>query len=289
MTRAPTGTKRPGARRIDRELAAGTEAHYEDPAYYTHTYARRLHDVRYYVDLAAARGGPVLEYGCGNGRITVPLARAGIEVTGVDLSRPMLDDLRARVRAEPPEVAARITVRRGDMRRARVGRRFPLIICPFNAFLHLYTRADVEAFLARAREHLAPRGELVFDVSMPEPAELARDPAKAYAAPKFRYPGPGGDLVRYTERFDYDKLRQVLFVAMEFAPVLGGDPWMTPLAHRQFYPQELEALLHYNGFRIAALRGDFSDEAATKDSSTLILHCRPRRAERPQRSAPRQR
>lgn len=267
-------------RRQDRELDAGTSAHYEDPAYYAQTYAGRLDDVRYYVDLAAASGGPVLEYGCGNGRITIPIAREGVSITGVDRSAPMLGDLRERLRRQSPEVAARVTLRRGDMRRARIGRRFALVICPFNAFLHLYTRADVEAFLARAAEHLAPSGELVFDVSMPEPSELARDPSRAYATPRFRYPGDpgkGGGVVRYTERFDYDKLRQVLFVSMEFSPVDGGDPWMTPLAHRQFYPQELEALLHYNGFRITAQRGDFTEEPATRDSSTLILHCRPRR------------
>jgi len=59
-------------------------------------------------------------------------------------------------------------------------------------------------------------------------------------------------MVRYTERFDYDYARQILFVAMEFLP--EGRPkasWVTPLAHRQFYPQELEALLHYNGFAIS--------------------------------------
>src|SRR3954466_13975543 len=140
--------------RVDRELEAGSAAHYEDPAYYTKTYRGRVEDVRYYVDLAALRGGPVLEYGCGNGRIAVPIARAGVEVVGVDLSPEMLADLRARLRDEPTAVRRRIEVRRGDMRRARLGRRFPLIICPFNAFLHLYTRRDVEAFLARVRAHL---------------------------------------------------------------------------------------------------------------------------------------
>ena len=61
-------------KRRDAELEAGTSAHYEDPAYYTKTYRTRLDDVRHYVDLATSRGGAVLEYGCGNGRITIPLA-----------------------------------------------------------------------------------------------------------------------------------------------------------------------------------------------------------------------
>jgi SAM-dependent methyltransferase len=269
-------TKKP---RVDHELAAGTSAHYLDPAYYTKTYRGRVEDVRYYVELAAERGGPVLEHGCGNGRITIPLARSGIEVTGMDLSTEMLADLRARLRDEPDEVRARVSLRRGDMRKARVKRRFPLVYCPFNAFLHLYTRQDIERFLARAREQLTPRGELVFDVSMPEPAELARDPGRAFHAPRFRYPeqdGPG-TMVRYTERFDYDKLRQILFVAMEFHPMKGGDSWMTPLAHRQLYPQELEALLHYNGFSITEQYGDFFRSPLAKDSATILLHCRPRK------------
>jgi SAM-dependent methyltransferase len=235
--------------------------------------------VRFYVDLAAERGGPVLEYGCGNGRISLPLARSGLTVVGVDLSREMLGDLRRRLRAEPPETRSRLTVRRGDMRAAALGRKFPLVICPFNAFLHLYTRTDVERFLGRAREHLTPRGELVFDVSIPEPAELARSPERAYFAPRFRYPGAdGGEMVRYSERFDYDKCRQILFVAMEFAPIPGGEPWMTPLCHRQFFPQELEALLHYNGFVVREQWGDFLGSPLTRESQVMVLRCSARRA-----------
>ena len=84
-------------------------------------------------------------------------------------------------------------------------------------------------------------------------------------------------MVRYTERFDYDKLRQILFVAMEFHPMGGGETWMTPLAHRQFYPAELEALLHYNGFAITEQFGDFFRTPLTKDASTVLLHCRATR------------
>jgi SAM-dependent methyltransferase len=262
----------------DAELEAGSSAHYEDPAYYTKTYRDRLDDVRFYADLALARGGPVLEYGCGNGRIAIPIARHGLEVTGVDLSAAMLRDLRARLKSEPPEVRKLVRARRGDMRSVRLGRRFPLVLCTFNAFLHLYTRQDVERFLARAREHLARGGELIFDLSIPEPAELVRKPERPYFAPRFRYPtaaGGEGPIVRYSERFDYDKLRQVLFVAMEFAPVDGGESWMTPLAHRQFYPQELEMLLHYNGFEVTERWGDFDGSPLSQESRVLILACRP--------------
>lgn len=264
----------------DHELEAGTSAHYEDPAYYTKTYRGRVEDVRYYVELAEARGGPVLEYGCGNGRIAIPIARGGVSVLGVDRSAPMLADLKARLAREDDDVRARVTARRGDMRSFKAGGRFPLVICAFNTLLHLYERPDVERFLARVREHLTPRGELVLDVSMPDPEEHARDPGRAYHAPRFRYPdaeGRPGPMIRYAERFDYDRARQVMFVAMEFTPEDGSEPWMTPLAHRQFYPQELEALLHYNGFAISEQYGDFERGPLSSSSHTILLHCRPRR------------
>jgi SAM-dependent methyltransferase len=260
--------------RRDRELEAGSRAHYEDPAYYTATYARRVEDVAYYVAAAQRSGGPVLEYGAGNGRIALPVARHGVEVTGVDHSAPMIADLRRRLASEPADVRARVRVVRGDMRRVAIGRRFPLVLCTFNTALHLYARRDVERFLARVHAHLAPRGRFVVDLSMPRPADLARAPELPFHAPRFRHP-TAGVVVKNTERFDYDAVRQVLFVSMEFEPVGGGgEPWMTPLAHRQFFPREWEALLHYNGFRVLGVHGDFQGGPLTRESDVMIWHAR---------------
>ena len=267
----------------DRELEAGSRAHYDDPAYYTATYRRRLADVVYYVNLATSEllpsGGPVLEYGVGNGRIALPLARSGLEVVGVDHSKPMLDDLRARLRREPPEVRRRVRLLRGDMRSVRLERRFPLIICAFNTALHLYTRDDVERFFGRVRAHLTPGGIFVADLSTPPLAELERDPERAYRAPRFRDPTTGM-MVNNIERMDYDPARQVLFVSMEFEPVGRPDlAWMTPLSHRQFFPQEWEALLHYNGLSAVKVLGDFQGGPLDKKSDVMIWHARraPRR------------
>lgn len=260
--------------RRDRELEAGSLAHYEDAAYYTATYRNRIDDVAYYVALAARAAGPVLEYGVGNGRIALPVARHGASVWGIDHSAPMLGDLRDRLRDEPADVRRRVRLRRGDMRRAKLGRRFPLVVAPFNAALHLYTRRDVELFLARVREHLSPGGLFVVDLSMPTPADLARPPSRPFHAPRFRHP-TAGVMVKNRERFDYDPVRQVLFVAMEFEPEDGAQgAWMTPLAHRQFFPQEWEALLHYNGFEVEELFGDFAGGPLTRESDTMVWHAR---------------
>ena len=257
---------------LDRELVAGTTAHYEDPDYYDRTYARRREDLAFYVELAKKTGGPILEYGCGSGRITLPMAEVGASVLGVDQSAPMLARLKQRLAEAPAEVRGRVRVRAGDMRKLRVKERFALITCPFNTFLHLYDREDVEAFLARVREHLAPGGVLAFDVSVPDPQELARKPERGYRIRPFVYPGVGR--VRYQERFDYDGMRQLLFVSCEFEPESGAERFMLPLAHRQFYPRELEALFHYNGFAIERWIGDFKGEP-THETHHLALIARP--------------
>jgi SAM-dependent methyltransferase len=268
-------------RRRDRELETGSRAHYADPAYYSQAYADRADDVDFYVRSARRAAGPVLEYGVGNGRIALPIARAGVRVHGIDHSREMLGDFRERLGREPAEVRRRVTLHAGDMRRVRLSGRFALVICPFNGLLHLYTRADIERFLRRVRGHLAPKGRFVFDVSMPDPEELARDPRRAYASPRFRYPGGPqgkGPVVSYAERFDYDPGRQILFVRMEFSPIAQTErAWATPLAHRQLFPQEIEALLHYNGLEAETMSGDYQGGPLDRDSDVIVVTCRKRR------------
>jgi len=218
----------------------------------------------------------VLEYGVGNGRVAMPIARHGVKITGIDHSKTMLGDFRQRLSEEPSVVQKRVTLKQGDMRTARVAKKFSLITCPFNAVLHLYTRPDAEKFLARVREHLKPGGRFVVDMSIPSLDDLTRDPKKAYTAPKFKHPSAG--VVRYTEHFDYDAIRQVLFVSMEFHPVNKKMPeFSTPLAHRQFYPQEWEALLHYNGFEVDKLEGDFHGGPMKKNSDVMVWHAKLRR------------
>lgn len=253
------------------ELVVGASAHYEDPSFYTYTYRERLTDVAFYVDVANDVGGPVLEYGAGNGRITLPVARHGHPITAIDLSKPMLDDLRARVRREPQDVRDRVLVKRGDMRSLKLtqaqGGRARLVLCPFNTALHLYTRVDVERFLARVHAHMAPGATFVMDLSMPLARDLARDPRKACGCPPFRHPTKGR--VSYREYFDYEPQNQTLFITAVMKPQRGPE-FSVPLAQRQFYPLEWEALLHYNGFRVTELYGEFDKTPLVRDSDTMI-------------------
>ena len=247
------------------ELTLGSLSHYAEPRYYDKCYGRRHQDIAFYRSLGGG-SHTILEYGCGNGRITLPLARDGARVVGVDLSRPMLDSFRDRLPLEPPEVRDRITLVQADMREKRFRTRFDLVVCTFNTFLHLYDRNDVERFLSRVRRHLTPNGRFAFDTSLPLPIELARAPHRPFRVPRLKHP-EHGQVVRYAEYFDYDSMSQVLKVTMQFEPINDPDAaWSVLLTHRQFHPQEIEALLHYNGFELVSVHPNLDGPEETIDS-----------------------
>src|SRR5678816_4464310 len=113
------------------------------PEFYDHVprYATRP-DVDFYVRAAAESGGPVLELGCGTGRILIPTARSGVEIAGLDAAAGMLDACRRRLQAEPAEVRGRVRLHHGDLRSFDLGHSFRLLTIPCRPFQHLVTVED---------------------------------------------------------------------------------------------------------------------------------------------------
>ena len=247
-------------------LRAGTEAHYRDAARYDREYRTRKHDVAFYVEMAEEHArGPVLELGAGTGRVSVALARRGFEVVALDRMREMLDGLEARLAKEPPEVRARVRAVHGEIASARLGERFSLVISPFNVLMHCYVRADFEAAMATVLAHLAPGGALVFDVRMPDLRELCRESGRIF----------GGERAVHREAFDYDVATQIQMIT-SITRERSGELTVRPLAHRQFFPAELEALLHYNGLAIESRWGDFERGPmyVTCESQVIVARAR---------------
>lgn len=265
------------ARRKPPQGATGSEAHYEDGQYYDQAYRLRRHDVRFYTDLALKSGGPVLELGVGTGRVALAIAKAGIEIVGVDPMEPMLSRARKRIESLPRAVRERIELRKGTLERLRLRRKFPLVIAPFNVWMHLYTRREIERGFATVRHHLEARGRFAFDVLLPDPVSLARDPSKRYRGGEVPHPRDG-DRYRYSEYFRYDPLSQIETVLMDFEHPGDADrSFCTPLTQRQFFPAELEALLHYNGFAVQSHTGDFDGGpiSAATESQVIVARRRP--------------
>ena len=262
--------------RLRRALAAGSAEHYRDAALYDWEYRRRRNDVKWYQALARTVGGPVLELGAGSGRLLVPLAKDGHEVVGVDQSAPMLARCRERL-ARLGKRGCRAKLIRADFRRLALGRRFPLVVCPFNAFMHLYTREDVESFLAVVRAHLAPRGTFAFDVLMPDLRWLARRPDRRWARTRFRHPTTGERLV-YSLEIDFDVTLEIAFMSIFYTR--GSRERRVRLAHRYFFPEELAALLHYNGFTIESRAGGFEGQPLDESAEEQVLICRRKKCQK---------
>jgi SAM-dependent methyltransferase len=125
-------------------------------------------DVEFYVEEARASGGPVVELACGTGRISVPIAQAGISVIGVDASAGMLEVAREYAATE----GVVLDLRLGDLREPPVPERVPLVLIPFRSLLHMTTEHERLRALRAARELLLPGGRLVFDVFAPSAEDV---------------------------------------------------------------------------------------------------------------------
>src|SRR5690606_36322935 len=136
-----------------------------DAGLYDLQYDAYRDDVPFYLRLADDVGSPVLELGAGTGRVTEALARAGHAVVAVDSSAPMLE--RAASRLTRAGVMDRVELVHEDMRFISRQERFPLVVAPFNALMHLYTLADQDAALQRVAAHLEPGGVFAFDLYAP--------------------------------------------------------------------------------------------------------------------------
>lgn len=144
----------------------------EIPELYDLEHAGFADDVALYLNVADAVGDPILELGCGTGRVVLPLAEAGFRVAGIDRSGPML--ARAGELARIAGVDAAATFHEADMAAAdRVpGGPFGLVLIALNGLLHAADAGAQRAVLAAARRALDPRGQLVVDVLNPAPDVL---------------------------------------------------------------------------------------------------------------------
>lgn len=262
------------------DVDIGSREHYEDAALYDYEYRRRRADVWFYRELTerlVQRPGPILELGCGSGRVAIPLARAGFEVIGLDISASMLARARDRLSRQSRAVRERVSLIRGDARTFALDRQFPLIIMAFNSFEHLYTRVEVEACLSRVREHLVPGGYFVFDVDNPDLAWLSRRADKRWSRTKGTHPETGRRFV-YTTNHEYDPVSQIVIIRLYYQPLNPADgPEQTiTLSQRKFFPAELEGLIDANRFRMVERFGDFDGEPLDGHHDAQLLVCQPR-------------
>jgi ubiquinone/menaquinone biosynthesis C-methylase UbiE len=219
--------------------------------------------IAFFTALARETGGPVLELACGTGRVSIPIAQQGFEVTGVDLVPGMLAQARRKSAGLP------IRWVEGDARTIQLGSRYKLIFLTGNAFQAFLTRSDQEALLARVREHLQPEGFLAFETRNPRWGDLMTQTEEQEWK---TYQDKHGRQVRMSETYWYEHVRQLLHwtVYRRWQGESGEEARIGRITVRYTFPQELEALLHYNGFEIVRQYGDWEGGPLTAISQTII-------------------
>jgi SAM-dependent methyltransferase len=241
---------------------------YADPQIYDLENHEFEPDGPFLLEIAKRASGSVLELGCGTGRLTIPPAQNGVDITGLDVVPGMLEYAKQKAGALP------IQWIRADAREYQLGRSFRFIFESGGVFQHMLTRPDQEAFLARVREHLEGDGLFVCTSIFPHPDLLSTvDIEKDW----FITQHPEGWEIQVSGTEYYDDVRQVkVETAYRRWKDTNGQEFekIAPLSLRYYYPQELEALLYYNGFKVLERYGDHDSRPLTNESRMLIYICR---------------
>ncbi len=248
--------------------------------YYDHVIPyREREDLDFYVEMAKEAGGPVLELGCGTGRVLIPTARAGVEITGVDVSREMLAVCEQRLAQEPDAVRSRVRLQQADMRAFELGRTFRLATIPFRPFQHLQSVLDQLDCLACLRRHLEPGGRLVFDLFNPSMHALTRDNLGEEIGDEPKFVMPDGRKVVRTHRIvarDYfQQVTQVELIYNVTHPDGREERLVQAFPMRYLFRYEAEHLLARAGFTVEQLYAGFDKSPfGSKDPGELIFVAR---------------
>ncbi len=243
--------------------------------YYDADYAARNynHDIPFYVEMARQSGGPVLELGCGTGRVLLPIARAGIDIHGVDISQGMLDHLLATLRNEPDSVQEHVTLQRGDVQDVWINRKFALVTAPFRIAQHLITRDEQQRWLSNIARHLKSDGLLCFDVFQPDFKLLNQSTERVELD---RSDSLGRRIRRYA-RTRADFPTQTIHITMRWVYREGDEEREESAGSFQFHwytRPELEELLSESGFEIVHFYGSFTRDSFSESSKDQIVIAR---------------
>jgi SAM-dependent methyltransferase len=232
-------------------------------AAFAREHAHYTEDLALWRAVAARSGGPVLDLGCAAGRVAVPLAEDGIEVWALDADPGMLVEVAQAAAARGAAVAQRIRTVPADLRDFSLDVRVPLAIAAMNTLQLLLTPGDQLACLRRVREHLTDDGELWFDVTLPDVADVAGAIGLVRSGARHEDPATGVTLVHSSWYEAFDPVTSTADYALRVDAIAPDGTVRTTVRDHTVHlytPAEIEHLVARAGFEVVQSWGGFAGE-----------------------------
>jgi SAM-dependent methyltransferase len=240
---------------------------YDDPDLYDLVFGATPAVISFYTEHARQVGGPILELACGTGELLVPMARGGSACVGLDISPAML----ARAQAKADAAAVQVELVQGDMCSFDLGRQFRLVLVASNSLLHLHELESLRQLFEAVRRHLAPDGQLIFDVTNPDIHGLSRAPAERRQLEDIEHADWG--VLSVEESSEYDAVSQVTRSRYYVCSAERRNLRKFSLRLRNIFPRELELLIASCGFVLTSRFGDFTGSPFTATSPHQVCVC----------------
>ncbi|KPK88388.1 hypothetical protein AMJ80_11120 [bacterium SM23_31] len=244
-------------------------------AYYDAEWRNLTQDIPFLLEEARKTGSPVLELACGTGRVTLPLASEGFEIWGIDNSAKMLELFEKKLAQSDPDVKNRIYISNQDMRDFHFEHKFKLIIIPFNSFLLLTDRKDMDICLRNCLRHLSDDGRFIIDIFSPSFEMCAIKEPKIQFLQHFYVP----ELQKVVIQWEYakrDMTKQIIdvdFLYEEYDRNGNVSKNTHSIKTSLIFRYEMEYLLEKNGFEVLNVYGNYDRSPFSAESPQIIVIC----------------
>lgn len=232
-------------------------------------------DLAFILEELKTVNGPVLDIGCGTGRLAIPVAQRRRHTIGIDICPDMIHI--ANKKRQESKAKQWLQFFEYDMRSFRLHQQFSLIIVAYRTFMHLHTKRDQLNVLRRIRDHLLPTGKAI--ISFINPTQLLLPELSAFGGPmvhlvdSFQIPGQKSHIViiSKTEYLQRSNRLRITFIFNRVYLSSGKKhKEYHSFEYRIIYPDEMKNRIHESGLNIKALYGNFQRASYHENCSELV-------------------
>lgn len=236
----------------------------------------KIDDIQLYAELAEEYGGPIIDIGCGTGRVMMPLARAGYEVHGIDNEKAMLDraeTYRTQLKLDPKNMILHY----GDVLTYQLDKKFPLVLVPYNGMMHFHSQEAQLAVLQKLREWVDDDGLVVLDLPNAGEVFASQDTAAMTLERTFLEPETGHIVMQQSVSF-LDRVSQLFKVTWIYDEITSDGTvkrTFAPLMLYYYFYSEMRLLLEKAGFEVEAVYGDVDYAPFEDGCERMVIFAKP--------------